>query len=123
MVAWQSIGKGLIALFYAAPWVWLSCFGAFTAAATYAAGHFPTYGNPDPKRVDDFWILYMLVVMWLGIALLSPFVVAGHTLARVMTNPALPFEGVRLSVYAIGAAVTAYVVLGDPAGLRTWLCD
>jgi hypothetical protein len=29
----------------------------------------------------------------------------------------------RFFVYALGAAVVAYVILGDPAGLRTWLWD
>ena len=123
MVAWQSIGTGLVALFYAAPWVWLLCFAAFTVAVTYVTGRVPTYGNPDPKGVDDLSVLYTLVVMWLGLALVSPFVVAVHALARAMIWPASSLERMRLFVYALGAALVAYVIVGDPAGLATWLCD
>ena len=123
MVVWQSVGRGLVALFYAAPWIWLLCFGAFTVGVTYVTGHFPTYGNPDPKQVGDLSTLYTLVVMWLGLALLSPFVVAVHTLARIMIRPASPPGGMRLIVYALGAVLVAYVILGDPAGLTTWLWD
>jgi hypothetical protein len=123
MVVWQLIGRGLIALFYAAPWVWLLCFGAFTIGVAYVTGHFPPTAIPDPKRIDDLSMLYTLVVMWFGLALLSPFVVAVHALARVLIWPASPPEGMRLIAYAIGAALVAYVILGDPAGLRTWLWD
>ncbi|WP_295557987.1 hypothetical protein [uncultured Hyphomicrobium sp.] len=123
MVAWQSIGRGLLALFYAAPWAWLLCFAAFTAAATYVTGHVPSYGNPDPKQIDDLWILYTLVVMWLGLTLLSPFVVAAHAFARVVSSPAPHLERQHLLVYALGATLVAYIIVGDPAGLATWLWD
>jgi hypothetical protein len=113
----------LLAIFYAAPWAWLMCFGVFAAAVTLETGHFPSYSNPDPKSVDNLSVLYMLVVMWLGLAFLSPIVVGMHTAARALLYPAWPLERSRLAVYALGAALTAYVILGDPAGLRTWFID
>jgi len=120
---WQWIGRCLVALFYAAPWAWLLCFATFVAAVTHEVGHLPSYGNPDPKHLDRLSILYGLVVMWLGLALLSPFVVAMHAAGRAILYPAWPLERARLVAYVLGAGLTVYVIVGDPAGLRTWLVD
>jgi hypothetical protein len=123
MTAWQRIGRFIAAIFYVAPWAWLVCFGAFTAAVARETGHFPSYSNPDPKHVADLSLLYAAVVILLGLALLSPVIVGVHVMLRAILYPAWPLQWARLARYALGAVLATYVIFGDPAGLSTWLFD
>ncbi len=123
MRVWERIGRVTAAIFYAAPWAWLVCFGAFTAAVARETGHFPSYGNPDPKHVQSLEWHYMAVVILLGLVLLSPIVVSAHVALRAILYPAWPAQWARLARYALGAGLVAYVLIGDPAGLSTWLFD
>lgn len=58
----EGLGSSMITAVYALPLAWLVSFAVFTAAVSFVAGHFPSYGNPDPKHVDDLHLLYMLTV-------------------------------------------------------------
>jgi hypothetical protein len=123
MTVWERIGRFTAAIFYAAPWAWLICFGTFAAAVARETGHFPSYSNPDPKHVESLARHYIAVVVLLGLALASPVIVAAHVALRAILYPAWPVQWGRLARYALGAALVAYVILGDPAGLSTWLFD
>jgi hypothetical protein len=123
MTVWERIGRFAAAIFYVAPWAWLICFGAFTAAVARETGHFPSYSNPDPKHVESLALHYELVVILLGLAVISPVIVASHVALRAILYPAWPPQWGRLARYAIGAALVLYVLVGNPAGLSTWLFD
>lgn len=123
MKAWQRLGKVALAIVYGAPWLWVVCFGAFVWAVTSEVGHLPSYSNPDPKHVVSLEWLYLLVVALLGLTVLSPVIVAAHVTLRAILYPAWPVERARLLRYAAGAALVVYVIIGNPAGLSSWLFD
>ena len=50
------------------PWAWLLSFVIFALAATIQVGHFPSYGNPDPKDTGILTSLYHVLIF--GIPLL-----------------------------------------------------
>lgn len=123
MSIWQHAGRIAVGIFYAAPWAWLVCFAVFVIGVMLEVGHFPAYSNPDPKHVEGLESLYFGVVVLLFMSLASPVIVALHVLVRAVFWPAWPFETLRLVIYALGAGLVAWVILGNPAGLASWLAD
>ncbi len=111
----------MISAVYALPWAWLVSFALFTAAVTLATGHFPSYGNPDPKSVSDLNLLYMLTVELLLLAVVSPVLVGVHVAWRALERH--PVEPQRLIAFGTGVTLSAAVLLGDAFGLGTWLFD
>ncbi len=119
----EGLGSSMITAVYALPLAWLVSFAVFTAAVSFVAGHFPSYGNPDPKHVDDLHLLYMLTVELLLLAVVSPVLVGAHLAWRAFKRRKRTIEPGRITLYATGIALSAVVLLGDAFGLRNWLFD
>jgi hypothetical protein len=117
----RQLSQAIIAVFFAAPWVWLACFAIFTAAVTIAVGHFPSYSNPDPKHVAGLEPLYLLTVLLLLPLALSPLVMGAH--AGSLLWRGMPLQLQRTGTYLLGCALEAAILFGDAFGLANWLYD
>jgi hypothetical protein len=123
MSAWRLLGQVLLVGIYGAPWGWIAAFGALVWATISETGHFPSYSNPDPKSLADYGWLYEVNAFLLVLAFVSPVLVALHVAFRAVWYPVQPLQRRRLVFYAIGAAIVAAVVFGNPAGLSSWFFD
>jgi hypothetical protein len=116
------LGKVPLVIFYAAPWAALVCLAVFVTAVTLEVGHFPAYSQPDPKHVDGLSGLYLVTMVLLVLACLSPIVVGAHyAWARLAGRENI--GGWNAAFYALGVALSAFIVVGDAFKLRTWLLD
>ena len=116
------LGKVLLAVLYAAPWAFLVCLAIFASAVALKVGHFPTYSQPDPKHVGGLSSLYLLTMILALLACISPVVVGAHVVwARFMGLKHI--DGRNAVFYALGIALSAFVIVGDAFKLRTWLLD
>jgi hypothetical protein len=94
----------------------------FVTMVTLKVGHFPVYSQPDPKHVDGLSGLYLLTMMLLLLACVSPVVVGAHfAWARFAGREHI--DGRNAALYVVGAALSAFIVVGDAFKLRTWLLD
>ena len=118
----RRLGRASLAAVYVAPWAWLLCLAIFVSAVTWKVGHFPTYSQPDPKHVEGLAGLYLLTMILLLLACLSP-VVAGAQFIWAKLGGREHILGWDVAVYALGVALSAAVIVGDAFGLRTWLLD
>jgi hypothetical protein len=116
------LAKIPLAVVYAAPWAWLISLAVFVTAVTLKVGHFPAYSHPDPKHVEGLAGLYLLTMILLLLAILSPVIVAAHLAwtRKLFRERKL---GPGAAFYVLGIALSAAVVGGDAFKLRTWLLD
>lgn len=116
------LGKVPLVVLYAAPWAFLVCLAVFVAAVSLKVGHFPTYSQPDPKHVGGLSGLYLLTMVLLALACLSPVVVGAHyAWARFADRERI--GGWNAAFYTLGVALSAFIAVGDAFKLRTWLLD
>jgi hypothetical protein len=114
-------GKLLLGVFHLAPWAWTAALGAMLVLTVSQVGHFPSYGNPDPKQVAGIWAPYWAVFLLFFPSILSPLVVGGEQVWRLSRT-----SGVRigaLGLYALGFALFGAVMFADVFGLRNWVMD
>lgn len=107
--------------FYAAPWAWLAAFGLLLGATILQVGHVPSYGDPDPKQVAGAWPLLWAIYLLLILALMSPLIVAGETVVRLVLKAGLKPRA--LALYGAGFALFAAIAFADAFGLMNWLRD
>jgi hypothetical protein len=119
----RQLATALHAALYAAPWVWLICLAVFVTAVTFKVGHFPSYSQPDPKHVDGLAGLYLLTMVLLVLAALSPIVVATQMLWARLRGRAQPIRRRTAAIYLLGVSLSAAVIVGDAFGLCSWLFD
>ena len=117
------LGKVPLVIFYAAPWAALVCLAVFVTAVTLEVGHFPAYSQPDPKHVDGLSGLYLLTMVLLLLACLSPIVVGIHYAWARFAGRDHIGGGWSAAFYVLGVALSAFIVVGDACELRTWLLD
>ncbi|MEZ5891547.1 MAG: hypothetical protein R3C58_00135 [Parvularculaceae bacterium] len=119
----RCVTYALMAVFAAAPLLWLIVFGVFTAAAAAEIGHLPSYGAPDPKHLKDLAPLHLASSLLLIAAIFSPFVIASAATARLAfrIRPVIP-RGLALLFFPAFIAA-AVMVFADPFGLVEWLLD
>ncbi len=104
------------------PWAWLIAFAFFTLAVTIQVGHFPYYGNPDPKDTGIFSSLYYIVT--LGIPLLMASIpVWGISGIIIKMTTTYRFRWQDVVLYLVGIFMCGWVAFSDFAGLLTWLAD
>jgi hypothetical protein len=116
------LSKFPLAVIYAAPLAALVSLAVFVSAVMLKVGHFPAYSQPDPKHVEGLGGLYLLTMFLLTLAVLSPAIVVAHLAWRKLAGGERT-DGPRVTLYALGAALCAVIILGDALKLRTWLLD
>ena len=111
-----------LVVLYIAPWAFLVSLAVFASAVALKVGYFPVYSQPDPKHVGGLSGLYLLTMMLLLLACVSPVVVGAHfAWARFAGREHI--KGRYAVIYALGVALSALVIVGDAFKLRTWLLD
>ena len=116
---WQRVFTILSRL----PWAWLTLMAVFTLATTITVGHFPSYGQPDPKDTGFLLILYAPIIFLLPITLFSWLFWVVFGLSKHFLG--LPIEIRRQEVmpFLSGYFVFIWFAFSDFAGLLTWLMD
>jgi len=101
------------------PYFYLIFISLFFIWVRISEGHFPSYGNPDPK---NFPILHFIqVIMMLLIPISFIFWLAMVIRAIVSRN----WKQIRVDVLigTIGFLLIVLLVKFDPIGILNWLAD
>ena len=121
MPALRMIGTPVLVLFTIAPWAWMFAFAVMFTLAVVQFGHFPSYGNPDPKQVEGSWLPYWVLFLLFFPSVLSPLVAGGETVWRLARKAGLRARA--LAVYLLGFALFGSIMFVDAFGLRNWILD
>jgi hypothetical protein len=116
---WQAMFTGLSYL----PWAWLLLMGCFTLTTTIYMGHFPTYGQPDPKDTGLLTLLYMPIIFSLPIILFSWLFWLLFGLSKHFLNLPIQIRRQEVIPFVSGYLVFIWFAVSDFAGLMTWLMD
>lgn len=116
---WQSLFTGLSYL----PWVWLFLMGCFAIATAVYTGHFPTYGQPDPKDTGLLTVLYLPLIILLPIIFFSWIFWVAFGLSKHFLDVPIQIRRQEVIPFVSGYFVFLWFVLSDFAGLITWLMD
>lgn len=107
----------------ALPWAWLALLLIYAGATALSVGHWPSYGNPDPKQAGAIAVLRDPGWVLLFLALASPLLMGLRFIAAVMLRqPIAPLMRPLLVLVAgwlIGVAMFAF----DLFGLANWWMD
>jgi hypothetical protein len=123
MIAARWLGRAVLVASYAAPWAWLACFGVFVTAVMIKVGHFPYYSHPDPKHVEGLCGLYLATMLLLVATLVSPLLVGGRALSRVVRRQRPHPQPLTTAAYLLGLSLFAIIIFGNAFGLASWLFD
>ena len=116
---WQITQKILSLL----PWLWLSFMALLIAAAIGQTGAWPSYGQPDPKQISGLGILVLPLTLLMMLVLGSlPFGLLFTTFAAWKGAPYTSNKK-HTALYLLGVFLFLTVVIGDWAGIMTWLMD
>ncbi len=115
--------RGRLAIaFGSIPLLAILLFYAFVVAVRLVIGHWPAYGNPDPKQLPECLlplevaVTLLLIAVGAGPALLVPVVIAAwHDRFRWLLGPAAAYLASWFLLVAL-----AYL---DPSGFFDWLAD
>ena len=116
---WQILFTSLSYL----PWMWLLLMGCFTIGTAVYAGHFPTYGQPDPKDTGLLLILYTPIILLLPITLFSWLLWIAFGLSKHFLNLPIQIRRQEVIPFVLGYIVFIGFALSNFAGLMTWLGD
>lgn len=116
---WQAMFTGLSYL----PWAWLFVMGCFTLGTAIYTGHFPTYGQPDPKDTGLLLILYAPIIFFLPITLFSWLFWVAFGLSKHFLMVPITIRRQEVIPFLLGYFVFAWFAFSDFAGLLTWLMD
>ena len=116
---WQITQKILSFL----PWLWLSLMALLIAAAIGQTGTWPSYGQPDPKQISGLGLLVMPLTLLMMLVLGTlPFGLLFTTFAAWKGAPYTSNKK-HTALYLLGVFLFLTVVIGDWAGIMTWLMD
>jgi len=118
----QSWQRAFTALSYL-PWAWLLLMGCFTLSVTIVTGHFPTYGQPDPKDTGVLALLYLPLIFFLPITLFSWVFWIAFGLSKYFLNLPIKFRRQEVIPFVSGYIVFIWFTLSDFVGLMNWLGD
>ncbi|MFN2107729.1 MAG: hypothetical protein ACK2U5_11430 [Candidatus Promineifilaceae bacterium] len=105
------------------PWIWLALFFIFVVAGTVQVGHWPTYGQPDPKDTGIFSILYYPVIVLLLLVMATIPIALGLAIIRLVRGVPQAIRSAEAAAYLAGLALLFVIVNRDLGGLMTWLGD
>ena len=123
MAELARIGRGVLGVFYLAPWAWLLVFGVLLAATIVQYGHVPSYADPDPKHVTGFRPVLMAAYLLIIPLFLSPLAIGLEVLVATLRKASLRARAPALAIYALGFCLSLAVMFADAARLINWLMD
>jgi len=116
---WQTLFTALSYL----PWAWLLLMGCFTLSVTIATGHFPTYGQPDPKDTGILTLLYLPLIFFLPITLFSWVFWIAFGLSKYFLHLPIKIRRQEVIPFVSGYIVFIWFAVSDFVGLMNWLAD
>lgn len=107
------------------PLLWLCMLYGLGIYAWLRLGHWPSYGNPDPKDMDDFVSVQIITILFASLALFGwPIMMVAAALALASERVfRLRRHGWGFLIAAIGVGLTWWQIACDPAGLSNWMMD
>lgn len=116
---WIITQKVLLSL----PWLWLTLLTLMIAGAMSQHGGWPSYGQPDPKDIGLLSLLLMPLILLMMATLASlPFGLLFTTFAVWQGAPFF-ISKKHTGLYVLGVLLFLVIVIGDLAGIMTWLVD
>lgn len=104
------------------PWAWLISLAVFALTVTVQVGHFPYYGNPDPKDTGLLTAFYYIVAI--GIPLLFASIPVWGILGIIIKlTTTYRFRWQEVVLYLLGMLICGWVAFTDFASLITWVLD
>lgn len=110
-------------LFMCLPWLWLGLLTILITGAIGQSGSWPSYGQPDPKQISGFGLLVTPLLLLMMITLGSlPF---GLLFTAFSAWQGVPYTSNKkqTTLYLLGLFLFLSIVIGDLAGIMTWLID
>jgi hypothetical protein len=105
------------------PWLWLSLFALLIVGAFGQQGSWPSYGQPDPKAIASLGALVTPLILLMMVTLASlPFGFLFTTFAIWQGAP-YSISKKHTVLYLLGVFLFLAIVIGNAAGLMTWLMD
>ena len=116
---WSITQRVLLGL----PWLWLGIFGSLIMGAFAQQGSWPSYGQPDPKAIAVLGTLVTPLILLMMLTLASlPFGFLFTTFAIWQGAP-YSISKKHAALYLLGVFLFLMIVIGNTAGLMTWLMD
>lgn len=116
---WLATQRVLLTL----PWLWLGLLALLLIGAVGQQGSWPSYGQPDPKDIAVLGALVTPLILLMMITLASlPFGFL-FTVFSIWQGAPYAMNKKHTVLYVLGVLLFLIVVIGDTAGLMTWLMD
>lgn len=117
------ISRALFLMSVYLPCLWLALLAAFVLGVTAMVGHFPTYGQPDPKDTGMLQLLYLPLIALT--ATMPAVIIFGLLLLAVRhwSRSLFPVRKRDVLLLLSGAILYLGIAANDLAGLMTWLAD
>ena len=105
------------------PWIFM--FLLFTMAMGVLAqfGHWPSYGNPDPKQIGALSNLHGLSFFVLVVVILSPLLIPLQFIMTYFFKWEFPYVIPSFILYGSGLILLSHIAVGDPYGSFNWYFD
>lgn len=117
----ERITRNIILLL---PWLWLGLLTVLVMGAVQQTGNWPTYAQPDPKQMHVFSLLVTPALLLLMLTLASiPFGLIFIMFPAWQQKTPLAANKKQTWLYLLGVSLFLVVVVGNLAGLMTWLVD
>ena len=105
------------------PWAWFLLLFIYALIVTLQVGHFPSYGQPDPKYAGAVSLLYApTIILLLGVIALTPFGLI-LTVVKWWKGMPLTIRRSELIFYLVGIGLFYLFIFTDVVGLMEWLMD
>ena len=116
---WHITQKILLIL----PWLWLGTLAFLIMGAVGQHGSWPSYGQPDPKAMGAVSLLVIPLILLMMTTLASlPFGLL-FTAFAVWQGAPYPISKKHTVLYLLGVFLFLAIVIGNLAGIMTWLLD
>ncbi|MEX1002556.1 MAG: hypothetical protein WDZ35_10620 [Crocinitomicaceae bacterium] len=99
------------------PLTYLLFTWTFYVIVGISEGHFPTYGNPDPKNYFTLYLIEVILMLAVSLSFVLWIVFSVNLLIKPKQSSFFFFAGLA-SFLLIGLMITV-----DPAGILNWLAD
>ncbi|MGB0930929.1 MAG: hypothetical protein ACPGVB_09145 [Chitinophagales bacterium] len=115
----QKTNKTLAKMTGLIPFLYLLSIGFFFLWVKIAEGHFPSYGNPDPK---SYPILHSIGIILMLLVPISFLVWTGTVVKSLIDYSWKAMYGHFLLGF-LGFSLIVGLVVFDPMGIVNWLAD
>lgn len=101
------------------PFFYFLTIGLFILWIILTEGHFPSYGNPDPKNYPLFHIFEIISMLLVPIG----FILWIFLIILSMINQRWTFIRLYFTIGTFGFLLILLLVRFDPMGVLNWLAD